>query len=566
VKKNFYNLNNKIKLKDGFSLRFTISTSIVGIVIITSLFLSLITLFIMSSYILNSLKKELAITLHSAVISIDAETHKNIKNKNDENLENFKQIYNYLIKYRKINIDIYYIYTLRMNEKGKIYFVVDATDDIKNRSHVGDIIDNPPDGMLKAFSGKYEIFVDEKIYTDKWGTWLTGYAPFYDKNKNFEGVLAIDISVAKIRQYQFYNLIIIVIVTLIVTIISVIISIILSKRITKPLVIITDDMLNIQKFKINSDLTLKSKIFEIRKIIIALGNMKKSLRSFKKYVPAEIVSELVVENKEAILGAEKKQISIFFSDIENFTKISEQIKPELLSKVLGFYLSSLTKVILKSNGIVDKFIGDSIMAIWGAPKEIKNHQLNACLAAIACIKINKKINIKLKELNIPEFNTRIGINSGEAIIGNMGYSERLSYTAIGDNVNLASRLESLNKYYKTNILISESVYEQVKDVIQTRFIDLVAVKGKNKEIKIYEVIDKISNLSDTTIKYIELYEKGMKFYLSREWQKAIDIFTELPIIADLFSHPSEIISKRCREYLITPPPDDWHGITYMRDK
>jgi len=190
------------------------------------------------------------------------------------------------------------------------------------------------------------------------------------------------------------------------------------------------------------------------------------------------------------LGGEKRNITIFFSDIRGFTTISEKLKPEELVHLLNEYLTEMTTIILKNRGVVDKYMGDAIMAFWGAPLDQPNHAELACLTSLEMMEKLKELQKKWKEQGIPSFDIGIGLNSGDAIVGNMGSSSRFDYTAMGDNVNIASRLEGLNKSYKTNILISENVYKRVKGKFKTKKLGYVTVKGKKKEISICELLSR----------------------------------------------------------------------------
>ncbi|MBX4205716.1 adenylate/guanylate cyclase domain-containing protein, partial [Candidatus Microgenomates bacterium] len=208
-------------------------------------------------------------------------------------------------------------------------------------------------------------------------------------------------------------------------------------------------------------------------------NQKRFLRrAFSHYVSKEVVNEIVNNPKKLVLGGEKKLVTVLFTDIQGFTSISEKADPETLTNQLNDYLSQMTEIILENKGVVDKFIGDSVMAFWGAPLENKDHAILSCKAALL-----------MQDVTVGEFKTRIGINTGEAIVGNMGSKDRFDYTALGDTVNIASRLEGLNKEYKSQILISESTYKLVKDQVIVNKIGKATVRGKTKAINVYELVD-----------------------------------------------------------------------------
>ncbi len=218
---------------------------------------------------------------------------------------------------------------------------------------------------------------------------------------------------------------------------------------------------------------------------------KKYIRStFSKFVSKSVVDDLLKHPEKLKLGGEKKDLTVLFSDIRGFTTISETYgNPQLLVAHLNEYLQSMTDIVFKYNGTLDKYVGDEIMAFWGAPVELENHALDACKAAL-------QMGIDLEILNQnwtaqgrPILKIGIGLNSGEMVVGNMGSSSRMDYTLMGDNVNLGARLEGTNKVYGTLIIISEFTYEHVKDLVIVRELDLIKVKGKTKPVKIYELID-----------------------------------------------------------------------------
>jgi adenylate cyclase len=296
----------------------------------------------------------------------------------------------------------------------------------------------------------------------------------------------------------------------------------------------------------------------------ALESMKLGLRSFQKYVPTQLVSDLIVLKKEASLEVENRRISVLFTDIRGFTTIAEQISTEALAESIGLYFGEMTQAIMDTNGIVDKYIGDAIMALWGTPHELPDHPLAACQAALACRQKEVEINKILSAKGIPTFFTRMGINTGDALVGNIGFDKRMSYTAVGDSVNLAARLESINKLYKTEILISENTYECVKETMLARFIDLVIVKGKTCGVKIYELLGTISDASNEQIKNAELHNEGMELYMAKRWEDAIKIFKDLG--SRNLDYPVEMMIGRCQNFINNPPGDDFVGVVSLRNK
>jgi len=285
---------------------------------------------------------------------------------------------------------------------------------------------------------------------------------------------------------------------------------------------------------------------------------------FGKYVSPVVIDNLIKNPKMINLGGEKRNITIFFSDIRGFTSISEKLKPEALVHLLNEYLTDMTSIIIRDDGLVDKYMGDAIMAFWGAPLQQPDHAEKACSSSLEMIEKLNELQKKWKNEGIPSFNIGIGINSGDAIVGNMGSSSRFDYTAMGDNVNLASRAEGLNKIYGTSIIITENTQKVVKDKFETRKLDAVRVKGKKKPILIYELVCGKGKISKKQLDFIKLYETGLKLYFEKNWKSAIKSFQAgLKIMDDTASN--EFI-KRCQDFLKNPPSEDWDGVWEVKTK
>lgn len=287
---------------------------------------------------------------------------------------------------------------------------------------------------------------------------------------------------------------------------------------------------------------------------------------FSRYVDPSVVNQLVNNPELVKLGGERKTLSVLFSDIANFTTVSEKLTPDDLVAHLNEYLTAMTGLVFKHGGTLDKYIGDAIIAFWGAPIELKDHAYRACQTAIEMTKRLDELHVKWKKEDKPVLNFRIGINSGEMIVGNVGGNERFDYTVIGDSVNLASRLESANKMYRTRILLSEYTYELVRERVFARELDFIVVKGKTKPVKIFELLsDEIDGLHDEKKKLVDLYCVGITKYRSREWGMAAQLF-ERALSVDSSDFPSKMYLERSRVFEAEPPPDDWDGVYVMQTK
>ncbi|HZY10565.1 MAG TPA: adenylate/guanylate cyclase domain-containing protein [Bacteroidota bacterium] len=287
---------------------------------------------------------------------------------------------------------------------------------------------------------------------------------------------------------------------------------------------------------------------------------------FSQYVNPSVVDEIVSNPEKLRLGGERKELTVFFNDIENFTRISEKIPPEELVAILNEYLSAMTAILFANNGTLDKYEGDAIMAFWGAPIPQPDHALRACRTAVEMQDALGILRQTWQKEGKPKLNVRFGLNTGEVIVGNMGGVGRFDYTVIGDAVNLGARLESANKQYKTNIMISESTYKYVADQVIARELDLIVVAGKTEPIRVYELIGLVDGvIADERMKFLEHYTTGLKFYRAREWNKAIEKFQmALEIVPE--DYPAQIYIERAYLYIDSPPPPEWNGVFILRTK
>jgi class 3 adenylate cyclase/uncharacterized membrane protein SpoIIM required for sporulation len=287
---------------------------------------------------------------------------------------------------------------------------------------------------------------------------------------------------------------------------------------------------------------------------------KKVQGAFQHYVAPALVAEILKNPDKLKLGGEKKELTVFFSDIRGFTNLSEKLDPEQLVALLNEYLDVMTEVILEHRGVVDKYIGDAIMAFWGAPLDEPKHAFFSCKASLKMMQELNHFNAALKRKGLPEINIGIGLNTSPMVVGNMGSHKRFDYTVIGDAVNLGSRLESLNKQYGTHIIASEYTREQVIDDFEFRELDYVKVKGKNKPIRIFELMGYKGSVN---MNLKDKFEKALELYRCKNFVQARSRFLDLARDGDI---PSDIYVKRCEAFSKYPPSDDWDGVYVMTKK
>lgn len=262
----------------------------------------------------------------------------------------------------------------------------------------------------------------------------------------------------------------------------------LINNVINPVKLVIKEADKIKNFELDDSTRVSSRIKEIILLSDAMYTMKKGLQAFKQYVPSELVRQLIKKGENAKIGGTPQSIAALFSDIEDFTSISHHLNAEELMVQLNEYFEMFTSIILDKKGTIDKYIGDSIMAFWGAPEYIENPCHRAAKSALEFITKLELRNKQWEHEGKPPFYTRIGIHYGDAIVGNLGSSERINYTAIGDTINITSRLEAIAKELKTRIIISDVVFEQIKDEFICNKIGLVNLKGIEEPILIYELI------------------------------------------------------------------------------
>jgi adenylate cyclase len=287
---------------------------------------------------------------------------------------------------------------------------------------------------------------------------------------------------------------------------------------------------------------------------------------FQHYISATVVNELLKNPGMLKLGGERKVATAFFSDIKSFTSVSETLEPEKLVSVLNEYLSAMTDIILRYEGYLDKYEGDAIVSMFGIPVEQNDHAVRACNAALDMRKELAILRQMWKREGKPAFEARIGINSGPMIAGNIGGKDRFDYTAIGDSVNLASRLEGANKMYNTIIIISEDTFYHVHEKFWCRELDFIRVKGKNQPVRIYELIGrKTEEIDPIRSSSLEYFLKGLEIYRKQDWIHAYDLFQKaLKLKPD--DGPSLEFIRRCKKFIENPRPVDWDGVFEIRDK
>ena len=297
---------------------------------------------------------------------------------------------------------------------------------------------------------------------------------------------------------------------------------------------------------------------DVSDVLEGLEKAKTAMRAMSKYVPVDLVRRLYRSKTEPVLGGELMEISIMFTDIKDFTTCAEQLAPNELAPALGRYLKVMVNTIQEAGGTIDKFIGDAIMTFWNAPEPVAEHARMACLAALRCREAGHFLSHSPEWRGLPPFETRFGLHREKALVGHFGAPDRMNYTAMGDAVNVASRLEGLNKQYGTSIIVSDRIFEDARAHFDFRLLDWVAVKGKTDAIKIYELLGMKGEGHNETV---TAYEAAFEAYAARDFDKAVSILE--PHAEDA---PSAILIERCRAFQQMPPPEDWCGVYVSMSK
>jgi adenylate cyclase len=324
-----------------------------------------------------------------------------------------------------------------------------------------------------------------------------------------------------------------------------------------PLRKIFGQIVDISRFDLSQARYVPSRIRELDTLSRAVVQMTKGLASFQKFLPTELVRSLLARGIVAELGGENRTLTMMFMDLQGFTTLSEQYGHRLLPQ-LGEYFDEMSAQIAMCGGTIDKYLGDGVMAFWGAPAYNDDHAINACRAALACVKRLDEIRVEWRRQGKPDFRARIGLNSGRVIVGNMGSSERLNYTVVGDPVNLASRLESQNRTYGTNVIVGQTTYEAAKYEFVFRRLDTVTVKGRDEPVKIYELLAEVgATADDERFVWVKVFERGLTFYEEQNWQGAVEQFRKVVKMRGE-DPPSAMFIERCEGRL---SPDVVRAIT-----
>jgi adenylate cyclase len=336
----------------------------------------------------------------------------------------------------------------------------------------------------------------------------------------------------------------------------------LARRvIARPLITVVDELKHIERFELDQVRRHPSRVVELTNLSTAIADMAGGLAAFRKYIPADLVRSLLREGVEPRPGGSVRPLTVMFADIAGFTGLSECLGDQIIP-LLSRYLDTVSREVSSHGGTIDKFIGDAVMAFWGAPAANPDHAVDACRAALACQSTLRASGFA--DDGGRPVAVRIGINSGDMLVGNIGSEVRLNYTVIGDAVNVASRLESANKEYGTAIIIGEETRRLAGDRIVVRELDRLVVYGRAGGLAIYELLG-VAGDGAEKLPWASLYETALTAYRARDFGHAASLFEQV-LAERKTDRPAQTMLDRCRDFLQSPPGADWEATSAMKVK
>jgi adenylate cyclase len=292
---------------------------------------------------------------------------------------------------------------------------------------------------------------------------------------------------------------------------------------------------------------------------------RKIRKTFSQYLSPGVIGLIEKDPQKYIRpGGEVKDLTVMFSDIRDFTSLSEGLTPDELVHLLNQYLSAMTDILFANLGTLDKYIGDAIMAFWGSPYPQQDHARSACRCALEMVKGLDKLNREWESEGRRPIAIGIGLNTGPVNVGNMGSDKRLAWTVMGDNVNLASRLEGMTKQYRSRVIISEGTYNQVSDQFVAREVDRIRVKGKKQPVVIYELLAPLAE-REAYADLLTKFNQALTTYRSQNWPEAAEQFSDL-LTKYPNDGPTQVLLQRCQEFIEESPASNWDGVYVMKSK
>lgn len=433
----------------------------------------------------------------TAALSVDGGKQDQLRTTADESSESYRQLEETLRRVREANRrdDVFakFVYTMRPDpaDPQKWTYVVDAEEKGDQKSHIGDPVEYKSDDKT-GFSLQAPR-AETAFSTDQFGTWLSANAPIHDASGKAVGVLGVDIDAAGVLAEQKRLLTSGLLALGVAVVVALICSLALSRWVSAPLSRLKTAVEAIAQGKLDTRVEIKTHD-EFGEVGVAINGMAAALReretlkgALARYVSQHVAENIIADNKLPDLKGDRRRITVLFCDIRNFTRFANALPPEEVVAFLNEYFAEMIEAIFKNHGTLDKFLGDGLMAVFGAPLDDPQHEMHAVMAAREMQVRLQKLRERWQEDNRAEIASGIGIHTGDAIVGNIGSEQRMEYTAIGDTVNIASRLETATKEHGCEILLSESTAEALGDAFSLRRIGDIECRGVAQPLTIYTV-------------------------------------------------------------------------------
>jgi len=489
--------------------------------------------------ITESTQNHLMAAAQAAARYVDAEELDRYHTIEDAKNQSYRELKMRLVQFAK-EYNVKYVSYLRQYDQDYFQYIID--NDFDPKTIVGPGTIRPIKDIARAALSGDVTATDLGNYNESWEGLIAGFAPVYDKDGNFYCVADVDISDTVILDQRKYSW-----TMTLLQILALSVSVL---------------------FGILNSLLYRKKAKEIEEAHVKLQYFNNNMRqAFSTYLSEDVVEEVISDPARMQLGGVNRHMTALFSDIKGFTGIAEKLMPGHLVDLLNHYLSTMSDIILEQKGTIDKYQGDSIVSFFGAPLELDDHALRACTAGIMMKRIEGEVNRYVLENGISPspLLTRIGINTGEMVVGNMGTQKKMNYTIISNAVNLASRLEGVNKQYGTWVLASESTIHEAKGKLLTRRLDRIRVVGINEVVCIHEILELKADASDALFGQVYLFNKAMDLFEARNWKDAEEAFNQV-LKLNPNDGPSKHFVERCRQYQEFPPAADWDGIFNITEK
>jgi class 3 adenylate cyclase len=528
------------KLTKAIGLRLTL-----GLFFMSALMVALVSVVVnihVNRYvamITESTQNHLKAVAQAAALFVSAEELDRYHTVEDAKNQSYRELKMRLVQFAK-EYNILYVSYLRQYDYDNFQYIIDNDFDPSTIVGPGTIL--PIQDIARAALAGDVTATDLGNHNASWDGLLAGFAPVYDADGNFYCVADVDISDKVILDQRKYSL-----TMTVLQILALSISVL---------------------FGILNMFLYRSKARQIEEAHVKLQYFNNNMRTaFSTYLSEDVVEEIISDPARLQLGGVNRHMTALFSDIKGFTGIAEMLTPNHLVDLLNYYLSTMSDIILDEKGTIDKYQGDSIVSFFGAPLELDDHAMRACTAGIIMKRIENDVNKYVLEKGISPspLLTRIGVNTGEMVVGNMGTQKKMNYTIISNAVNLASRLEGVNKVYGTWILAADSTIQETKGKLLTRRLDCVRVVGINETVRIHEIIELKSDATDALFEQVYLFHKALDLFENRNWKDAESAFNQ---VLNLFPNdgPSKHFIERCRQYTEFPPPAGWDGTFNITEK